>query len=618
VADERNRLAQRGASFLEGGMAQRYKLRLGDGTFLAVDLEGLKAWAQDGRAVVQTVGSQRWRPLQEVLFEEESAARLARALVPPQPRQPPTPLPPEPSVPAFEPPPASPAFEPPAPETPAFEPPVFGLPPTRPSVEPPSAPLPPFEPPPWDQPPTSDRPPSFDEPPAVVESRPNLQVLADDPAAARGPVSQPAARSDDGMPILRMKPLEEEEGFRSAWAEGGEAEEDELDEAEPRHDGLEGPLLTVLQAFGGVLSRLLAPLAPLVRNVRFGASEETEPGPRRVETEPRAAHKAAAAPRAPAEDVDYASELPESGPQPDATGRRSLYAHVSEWVPRASEWIRGLLARLKRPAELEPSERPGAPAPSPGPSKPQPLFPREPVQTAPPSTRELPVLRFVESREPREEADIYEGDEPTLSFSLEPVWLWAKRIVVLGALAALGVYAVLERETWFPRAASLGQKVFTEVDRQVLSRQRSEQRQRALADASGRLPWLASETILLFFARSPTGIVEPPEVFQLAREATDRGRASLTPSEAEELRALERELLATLQATERERVREYDQTRTRRPIFPFENPHVMELVARGARGLPAERRERLQALTHKAVAAGIDMPPPGGSGGVRR
>ena len=80
------------------------------------------------------------------------------------------------------------------------------------------------------------------------------------------------------------------------------------------------------------------------------------------------------------------------------------------------------------------------------------------------------------------------------------------------------------------------------------------------------------------------------------------------PAEAEELRALERELLGTLSRTEAERVREYDRTRARRAIFPFENPHVMDLVARGARALPPERLERLQALTHKAVAAGLDRP----------
>jgi hypothetical protein len=150
--------------------------------------------------------------------------------------------------------------------------------------------------------------------------------------------------------------------------------------------------------------------------------------------------------------------------------------------------------------------------------------------------------------------------------------------------------------------------MFTQIDRQVLSRERAEQQRRALADAFLRLPELAPETIELIFSRSPTGVADAGDVFQIAREAADRGLAALTPVEAEELRELARELLAALSRTEAERVREYDRTRARRVIFPFENPHVMELVARGARALPVERRERLQALTYKAVAAGIDLP----------
>ena len=177
-----------------------------------------------------------------------------------------------------------------------------------------------------------------------------------------------------------------------------------------------------------------------------------------------------------------------------------------------------------------------------------------------------------------------------------------------GALVAALVYAVLERDVWFPRTAELGQTVFTQIDRQVLSRERGEEQRQALADAAARLPELAPETIQLVFSRSPTGVVDAGEVFQIAREAADRGMGALTPAEAEELRALERELLATLSRTEAERVREYDRTRSRRVIFPFENPHVMELVARGARALPPERLERLQALSHKAVAAGLDLP----------
>jgi hypothetical protein len=48
-------------------------------------------------------------------------------------------------------------------------------------------------------------------------------------------------------------------------------------------------------------------------------------------------------------------------------------------------------------------------------------------------------------------------------------------------------------------------------------------------------------------------------------------------------------------------------------IFPFENAPVMNLVAVGARGLSLEHRQRLQALSHKAVAAGLDLPEAGGA-----
>jgi hypothetical protein len=330
----------------------------------------------------------------------------------------------------------------------------------------------------------------------------------------------------------------------------------------------------VLESFGGWLSRLLDRLAPLVRGVRFERAGEV------------AAPRRAPAPREAA----------------DVAERPSLYA-------RAAGWLRGLRARETEEEGEDEAEQPAV-APPPRPAKAVPsLLPREPVQAPPPPVKDLPVVPFAPSREPRERIDVYQGErEPFISFSLAPLWLWTKRIVVLGGLAALGAYAVLERDTWFPKAADLGQKVFTEVDRQVLSRQRNEQQRQALAAAAERLPQLAPETIQLFFARSPTGVAEAAEVFELAREAADRGRARLSGAEADELRALERQLVGALRPVEREQVREYDRNRTRRPIFPFENPHVMELVAQGARLLPPERRARLQALTQQAVVAGIDLP----------
>jgi hypothetical protein len=451
-------------------MPQRYKVRLGDGTVLSVDSNGLRTWAGDGRATVQAVGSWRWQPLQEFLAEEEAAARLARALVPPQPRE-------------------------------EVKPPEFDL----------GAP-----------------------PPAAPTSRPSVQALADDPMSIHEPAPAAMAGRDD-LPVIPMKPLDDEPALQSAWSGSQELEEDESLEDEPRHDRLEGPLLTVLETVGGFLGRVLDHLTPLATRL----SARMHPGPR---------------------DVSEAVDLPR--------GRATTPAAVR--------------------APPAPVARPAVAAPTP--------------------VTELPVLRFVESRETREREDVYEDDAPSLRSRLHAAWLWTKRIVTTGVLVAALAYAVLERDVWFPKTAELGQTVFTQIHRQVLSGERQEQKQRALADAALRLPELASETIELIFSRSPTGIAEAGEVFQLAREAADRGRATLAPSEQEELRALALEVLGALSRTEAERVREYDRTRARRPIFPFENPHVMEFVARGARALPTERLERLQTLSHRAVAAGLDMP----------
>ena len=480
-------------------MPQRYKVRLGDGTVVSVDGDGLRTWAGDSRATVQVIGSSRWQLLQEVLAEEEAAARLAQALVPP---------------------------------------------PSREEVTPPEFDL-------------GDLPA---EP--VPTSRPSLQALADDPMSIRGPKPAAVAGPDD-LPVIPMKPLDDEPVFESAWSGSQEQEDDESVEDEPRQARLDGPLLTVLETVGGLLSRVLNHLTPLATRLTARRAE------------------------------DDAEEDPGDG----ADDRPTLGARVSGWM-------RGLGSRLRRPAleePLPPKREPAAVQTTPAPVA-------RPAVGAPIPVSELPVLRFRELREPREPEDVYEGDEPSLRERLQSAWLWTKRIATAGVLVAALAYAVLERDVWFPKTAKLGQTVFTQIDRQVLSRERQEQQQRALADAAIRLPELAPETIELIFSRSPTGVAEAGDVFQLAREAADRGRATLAPPQAEELGALEREILGALSRTEAERVREYDRTRARRLIFPFENPHVMELVARGARALPPERLERLQALSHRAVAAGIESP----------
>jgi hypothetical protein len=425
----------------------------------------------------------------------------------------------------------------------------------------------------------------------------------------------PPAHLDD-LPAIRMKPLDEGERFSPAVrstslheVDDQFEESDEFEEDEPTPGRLEEPLFTVLNTLGGFLSRCLDPLTPLV--ARFSSRERDDSAPRRVDAPVRSA------PRKAAVSADAEPRVLTLADDPDASrglaeDLRRGGAERPELLARVSGWLGGLRARFDRPGRAEPP----APRREPDVSLPRTAPPRQPVP-APTPIAELPALRFVESREPPEAADLYEGEEPGLSV-FQPVWLWTKRVVVLGALAAAVGYAVLERDAWFPRAATLGQTMFTEIDRQVLSRERVEQQRRALADASERLPQLAPETIQLVFSRSPSGIVDPPEVFQITREAAERGLPALAPAEAAELRALQGELVGTLRSTERARIREYDETRARRMIFPFENPHVMDLVALGARSLPPERRARLQALTQQAVVAGLDLPAGAAGQGAAR
>lgn len=530
-------------------MPQRYKLRLGDGSVVSANADELGSFAGESGGMAQAVGTSRWRPLEEVIAEEEAAARLARALVPPKPRHATTPTPPPPAAPPLE--------------LPEFD---LGA-----EAE---APAP----------------------------QPRLQVLADEPVSTRYSEPAPEEPADD-LPVIPMKPVDDEPAFQSAWA-GGQDYEEEEDEA-PRTDRLDGPLLSLLAGVGGFLSRCLDRLSPFADRL---SSREPATGPRHkygplVEASRRGAAKHTAP------EVLALAEDPGTGDaldrEEDEDDQPSLYARVSAWAS-------GLVARARRPPSAEPVPAakglPAVPAAAP-PAPPPPAPTRKPV-AAPTPLSELPALRFVESHEPRERADVYQGHAPSRGLDLYPLWLLTKRVVIVAALVAGGYYAVVERDTWFPIAANLGQTVFSELDRRVLSRERAAEQRRALEAASERLPQLDPETIRLVFSRSPIGWMEAPEVFQIASEAADRGLAALGPSDAEELRGLRRELLETLSRTERARVREYDQTRARRVIFPFENPHVMELVARGARALPPARLERLRALSHQAVAAGLAAPDP--------
>jgi len=479
-------------------MLQRYKLRLGDGTVLKVDQDGLHVWKADAKAAVQVAGTQEWRPLREFLAEQESAARLARALVPPEPRRAPAPSPPE-------------------------------VPPPSPPVE------------------------------LSIGAPPMVQALAEEPASSGTPAPpwrdpRPVA---DETPIIRLKPLDGEPPAPYAAPRARTYDDEEEEDQGRRYDRLDGPLLQVISTFGTLLSRCLDPLTPLVRG--WPSTSADAPAPRR------------------------AAAVDERAPR--------------GWVAGLTGWVGRLAGRGRPEAFVPPNE--------PAPKSPQAAAPLAPL-AAPVPTSDLPVLRFADAHEPPEAEDIYEGERG--EGPLTTLWLWTKRIVLMGVLVTGGALVALNWERWFPRAAELGQTVFTEIDRQARSSQRAEEQQQALREATERLPHLAPETIRLVLSAGDGGVLDPPEVFLLASEAADRGLHALPPAEAAELRALQRELLDNLRPPERARVADYDRARSRRVVFPFENHHALELVARGARAMPSRSRERLQTLLGQAVAAGLDVP----------
>jgi len=624
-------------------MLQRYRLRLGDGTILQVDRDGLGAWVEDDRrAMVQVAGTQQWRPLREFLAEEASAARLRQALIPPEPRRatPPPPAAPEPQgVPLAAPEPPAPTFEPPAP---AFEPPA----------------------------------PTFASPPPAVESSspafepvigvPPVQALAEEPSAPTPPWQIPPEAPGGEAPAIRFKPMDDE-----VHAPGAEIVEDEPQDtyalARPRAYGareeevdrrnrLEGPLLYVLTAFGTLLSRLLGPLEPLVRRWSSSSSVAREPRARR---EPRPARETSAAPAPPR---DAAPPPPAFEPtpappppqvsvlaeEPGAAGAASdgdsipvvplrplaederlgasawasfservtgSLARVATGVAAASAWVAGLPGRLaslrerdRRPESVVPPVEPvrrRAPSATPPPA----VMPRPPAPLRPPTPiAELPAIRFKEGDEPPDEGDVYEGEDEGMWNVLPVVWMWTKRVVVLGGLVVGGVLVALNWENWFPKAAELGQEMFTEIDRQAHSSQRARERDQAFTNAVERCPHLAPETIRLVLSTSGDGVLEPPEVFGIATDAADRGISALAPAETAQLRALQRELASRLRPPQRARLAEYDRARATRVVFPFENPAALDLVARGARAMPAASRARLQELLAKTVAAGLGLP----------
>jgi len=253
----------------------------------------------------------------------------------------------------------------------------------------------------------------------------------------------------------------------------------------------------------------------------------------------------------------------------------------------------------------------GAPRPDDG------IIPLKPE--SPPSER--PSLRFAQTDDEELDGDLYDGDLYDQPSFRDVMWRWMKRIVLTTGLVAGGLYAVATRESWLPKAEQLGIQAVTELDKRVHppspptpSAEEIERRQleEALTQATEQLPHLAPETIQLLMASSMGGVLEPPEVFRRAYDAVERGRSSLAPEEAQELKTLQSQVLAALHPGERALVREYDAVRGVRVTLPFEDRDVLRLIARGTSALPPHSRKRLRELSGKAIAAapaGTAVPP---------
>jgi hypothetical protein len=395
----------------------------------------------------------------------------------------------------------------------------------------------------------------------------DLQVLADATVASRGRSKAPST-SHEGL--IALKPLddEEEDSRRAAQPTLYEGPY-EGDEVAERATGLESSFLGLAPPWDARLRRWLDVLSTWVARLGRGLDRHT--------------------PRDPA-----------------ATARTSLSrlrSLASLWTERASKW-RERLTRRDVPAPSPPSGE----APRAGTAGP-PL--RKPAMPPPPLS-ELPVLRFKTDDSEAEGAGDHDIYQDARSFDV--VWLWLKRLTLITALVVGGLVAARTREAWWPAATRLARELGLEIPGQERARapsvaERPAQIRALLPALAEQLPHLRPETIALVMSRSPATVVDPPEVFARAYDATERGLKTLSAPEAEELGALQRAQLSALLPAERQRVREYDLVRARRAPLPGENRDVLRSFARGARALPSWARERLQELSGKTIAAGLALPP---------
>jgi hypothetical protein len=561
-------------------MPADYKLRLGDGTILAVDAAGLRTWLIDDRAQVQPAGSRRWRPLREVVAQvqadaEAEARRAAAARPPAPPPTPPPPAPPPPAAPAVAPPavPPPPAPTPPAPP-PASPPPAaatdalvleetpFYM---APAAEAPVAAPPVVVPPPKPPPPAAAA--RAVAPPVVTPPAPKPREKAPRATAVTPPARPPSAPAPAPLrtaPLAAPKP--------AASVPAGPA----LDLSEVARTALVTPIAEMTSA-----------PAPTPTSVRTPVPGEDLPViPFRPLDDDARRERAAAKTH---DDDGELEELqlvePEEDPLIKATRRgQELLALAMAWVRRVSAEI-----RARKLAQTGGSSPASAPAP------------RKPLD-APPSPNELPVLRFADEREQ--------------AARVRPPKLGKKGKLLIAGVA-VGIVVVATGWAWIPALIELGRRLTASVEKKPAVPAPAASPLPPpptlppdVQAAVDQLPHLSLQTIQAVMKKSAYRPRDPAEIFSRAETAALRGMSSLSEPEAQELSELRLAAVRALRPTDRQRVRGYERIRTGRELLSVsEDVRVLALFARGVRSLPPEKRERLQVLLGKAIVAELGPLP---------
>jgi len=183
---------------------------------------------------------------------------------------------------------------------------------------------------------------------------------------------------------------------------------------------------------------------------------------------------------------------------------------------------------------------------------------------------------------------------------------WGRQALLATGVVAVLVVMVATRSTWMrvlfaPRAAETAKRTAPPAPATPEPSPLPREVQAAIA----QLPHLSVEAIRLVMAHGQPALPDPPEAFRRAWVAANRGASALSEPEGEELRSIKKAVLFSLRPGERDRVRAYDRVSVSVDLLVLEDGKVMALFTRGVRALPAPRRERLQALLSKAIAAAL-------------